>query len=656
MPNRVGEHFEYPHPTDDGYIVDQGRVKGIDQTVPTIAARNSIFPAVRVAGMQVRVMDSDGSGTEKTYQLGSGLNNSDWTEVVQSGGSGSGGQSRSQAFRELTDVNRTPVQYMGIFNDRKVVSHVKPGKRPGIDADAFEYVTEASAENSIDICTKIFRNNKGYGGANTAYQASSLGIKVSPTSSSPAVIYLNREGIGNPATAGNNANTNNAALPSSGAVASFAFSLDSASSGPTKMRYRLTFHGKDISGADKADSIDVDILLQGAGLQFIRTLDYKVGTGFASFHRVEISKISGDAISTASRDLIVSSVEMKLDLAAYSELTFSERRALKNSLQAGGATFQVDYLLDNEASSYRLNVTDASVKQGDLVFLTSASYDKLPQLTAAQRTDMGSSGIVKLDKKNGAWEVLFREASFKTALFFIRKSNHIYAFTPQQGLSIIHPIGLGDIDGIDRSTLETSWGLFTNTPDPKYGSGTSKWNGTFNPITFLFKAGAPLFSTTDVIVHADITNVSGGGTSAHDASEAGLKLDVSGSSKVVVYFRLDRTEQDLAQPGQMYLSMFGSSKSNVNFEYNVKLTGKDTSGATKTQDLVLSGSSEVEDQWWSVKIADDFKSVLTAEFTDAGKTTSKDIYVGAVGITDPSSLRNIPYLGASGSFRDPGTF
>ncbi len=51
---------------------------------PDIAARDAIADVQRYEGLEVYVVDADGAGTPKRYQLQNGIDNADWVELLLS--------------------------------------------------------------------------------------------------------------------------------------------------------------------------------------------------------------------------------------------------------------------------------------------------------------------------------------------------------------------------------------------------------------------------------------------------------------------------------------------------------------------------------------------------------------------------------------------
>lgn len=73
--------FVAPSDSEDTYAVhDEIYGRGGWRTVADITARDAITEDRRRIGMAVRVLDSDGLGTQKFYTLSGGITNSDWIE------------------------------------------------------------------------------------------------------------------------------------------------------------------------------------------------------------------------------------------------------------------------------------------------------------------------------------------------------------------------------------------------------------------------------------------------------------------------------------------------------------------------------------------------------------------------------------------------
>jgi hypothetical protein len=649
MTNRVGEPFDYPHTDDDGYIVDQGRVRGAGQTVANIAARNGIKAAVRVLGMEVKVLDADGAGNTKTYELKGGLANSDWTEVVVQ----AGGESN---LRDLKDVNLPPFSQIGAIQPNRLISRAKTGVSGTPAADDIEYVPTPDLQTLRYPVLKMFYSNRGYGAANLQYIRAEAGIEILPTAGNASLIYINRTAIGDPGLSQNQASTNTPMLARSSLIIRAKKKKLQSGAHPSHQRYRVTIHGIG-SATGTAHSVQVT-------MDFLSLLDdpfafndhaISIPTGLSSLHRIEIQRITGDTISAASGGLIIQTVAVESDVFLMDGFSERQRKFLKTLPDTPTVAHPVDGIVQSTDSPY-----DTQNFDGFKFFVLKANFGKLTGLTASDIVELNEGGIVIADETNRRWQVLFGSDNLSNALIAVNGTNQIWHYRGGTDLRVIAPRKITGLEDMDLPTVgdPDNFAVLKHYKDP---AGAGKfWVAMSSPFDIYNRNTTSFQQAGRVTKMVEVTAGTQSGAGVPSQQGASYQIDVRKDTKVKTYFDLEKRDvlgYNDYWPLTVAVQMRSHSGVTHPIKYNVKVTGKNAAGSVITEDIVIEGEIIQKPRWFSVQLPVAMKTFTSLEWSDAS-TGAADADVsryGALvttGIFNPRIVEDLPGV----SPVDPGEY
>ena len=659
MTNRVGEPFEYPHSDDDGYIVDQRRVKGGSKVVPNIAGRNAIPAASRVLGMEVKVVDYDGNGNSRTYELKGGLTNTDWSVVTTgSGGSGGGQQGGGSAsnFRDLQDFARTPHQYTGLNAGRKILTRIKAGKTVGTDADAIEYVSVPDPDVFVKL-DKHFIENKGYGGARTDFSRPEKGLAIKPTSSTPAEIFLNQEGIGNPASSSNSLSTNTHVF----ADTYFLFRAKRAAvtggntPNPIHQKYRFTFIGANSAGQAVSQQVDFDLYSLPQTVGTFAEYHFEIPRGIASLFKVQIGKVPSDAVSTASTGLIIQTITLTSNTQGTGTLSIKEVDGLRKVLKRPVPSFEVKEIIKSDRDS-NITITGGA---NDLFFALSDAFDKFAGMPESTKTAAGSAGIFRADTDNNRWELVTKGSELVNGIIAELQTNELWNYRSKDLFNKLSPRFLQDLENMNRSSIEEpdTFDTLTYLQKGDTVQAGGHWVAKYNPLSGYFRTASTYTISKDVNSKIVVTQGTqpGAGSPGRDSARSSYIMDVRKDTRIRTYFNRAKTDNRIFNGGGFSLVFYAFTlTAGTPFRYNLVLHGKDTQGRPESFSTSVQGIASNKPTWFTSdqELPVSMQEVTYIEWRPEDDDLSSKLHLQVVGVVNPRIALDLPGYHPE----DPGEF
>ena len=366
--------------------------------------------------------------------------------------------------------------------------------------------------------------------------------------------------------------------------------------------------------------------------------------GLAGVNRVEFSLIAGDAVSQASKGLVIRDIAILTSYGSLGSFTPSQENELLSLLMHGNDFYAVD------DSPVRSNLTyTKSGHNGKTLFVTESFFSYLTGLTNAEKALIGKAGIVRADSTNDRWEVLFNADAIDNGLVLVKAGQYIYIASKTGTVKQIHPVTLENIDNFSlRTATPEFWDSLIFRPNEDYSSGT--WDVNTNILNALFKRTSLINTSGEFSnkVSETVGTDAGAGTPAF--KNGGALIDVRKDSSAEVFFNAAQTEVDLAAPGGMHYGFIGKGDGvdDQRFEYEVTITGAKTDGTALTQTTKITGLLGNTDRWYTSSLDEDMKKVTSFTFKSVSGNAdalAQHLLLSGIAIIDGTVVEGLPNFG-----------
>jgi hypothetical protein len=468
---------------------------------------------------------------------------------------------------------------------------------------------------------------------------------------------MNKEAIGDPTVAANQASTNSIILPQSTLLIRAKKKKLQSGAHPSHQRYNIVFRGiGTATNAEHTVQVTMDFFSLKDDINNYNDHAISIPSGLKSLQRIEIQKVPNDSISTASAGLVIQTIAIESDTFLFDGFSEQQRKFLKGLSEAQGFTHKVDGIVSSTDANYSTADFD-----GSQLFVLKANFGKLTGLTASDIVELNDGGIVLADETNRRWNVLFGSDDLSNSLIALNGSNVIYHYRGGTDFKQIAPIKLDNIDSSDTATVKDPDNFsvlkYYHVPTGSQGYWVAQSSPfeTYSRNTTAFEDGDHIADRVVVTAGAQ----SGAGVPGY--SGRAYTLDVRKDTKVVTYFDSAKRDALLYNPdfAQTLAVLLKSTTGGETFKYNVKVTGKNAADSVITEDIVFEGKLEKFPQWFSVDLPETFKKVNNLEWTDAS-TGSADADLSRYGRLIMTGIYNIAMLrklpGLAEVAQDPGEY